>query len=118
MKLWQKKTDLSPLVETFTVGKDRELDIMLAPFDVLGSMAHAMMLEKIGLIDMAEKDSLCAELKNIYKTIEKGDFVIEDGVEDVHSQVEMLLTKSLGDAGKKIHTGRSRNDQVSVSYTH
>src|ERR1017187_5027831 len=112
MKLWQKKTDLSPEVEKFTVGKDRELDILLAPYDVLGSMAHVIMLQKIGLLDMAEKDALCTELKNIYQTIEKGEFVIEDGVEDVHSQVEMLLTKSLGDTGKKIHTGRSRNDQV------
>ena len=114
MKLWQKDKDSLKSVETFTVGKDRELDMHLAPFDVLGSLAHIRMLESIGLLTRDELDNLSAELKLIYKRIQTGDFKIEAGVEDIHSQVELELTKKLGDAGKKIHSGRSRNDQVLV----
>jgi len=111
-KLWQKKTGTAPEVEAFTVGNDRELDMLLATFDVLGSMAHAKMLGKVGLLQESEASQLCSELRNIYKEIENQSFSIEDGVEDVHSQVETILTARLGDIGKKIHTGRSRNDQV------
>lgn len=114
MKLWQKDKDSLKSVEIFTVGKDRELDMHLAPFDVLGSMTHIRMLESIGLLTRDELDNLSAELKLIYKRIQTGDFKIEAGVEDIHSQVELELTKKLGDAGKKIHSGRSRNDQVLV----
>lgn len=114
MKLWQKDKDSLKSVETFTVGKDRELDMHLAPFDVLGSLAHIQMLESIGLLSKDEWRKLSDELKLIYKRIEAGDFKIEEGVEDIHSQVELELTKKLGDAGKKIHSGRSRNDQVLV----
>lgn len=114
MKLWQKDKDSLKSVETFTVGKDRELDMHLAPFDVLGSLAHIRMLESVGLLMKDELDNLSAELKLIYKRIQTGDFKIEAGVEDIHSQVELELTKKLGDAGKKIHSGRSRNDQVLV----
>lgn len=114
MKLWKKDKDSLKSVETFTVGKDRELDMHLAPFDVLGSLAHIHMLESIGLLSKDELRKLSGELKLIYKRIEAGDFKIEEGVEDVHSQVELELTKKLGDAGKKIHSGRSRNDQVLV----
>src|SRR5690606_15612707 len=114
MKLWQKDKGSLKSVETFTVGKDRELDMHLAPFDVLGSLAHIRMLESIGLLTKDDLDKLSAELKSIYKRIQTGDFKIEDGVEDIHSQVELELTKKLGDAGKKIHSGRSRNDQVLV----
>ena len=112
MKLWQKNTDTDRLIESFTVGRDREMDVFLAPHDVLGSMAHITMLETIGLLEKEELNILLKELKSIYREIEKGNFEIEDGVEDVHSQVELLLTKRLGDVGKKIHSGRSRNDQV------
>ncbi|MEH0154305.1 argininosuccinate lyase [Limibacter armeniacum] len=112
MKLWQKNTSLNKQVETFTVGKDRELDIWLAPYDVIGSMAHATMLEKVGLLTEEEKDTLLSGLKTILTEIENGKFEIADGVEDVHSQVEFLLTERLGDVGKKLHMGRSRNDQV------
>ncbi len=112
MKLWQKDTDVNKEIEKFTVGKDRELDMFLAEFDVLGSLAHTAMLESIGLLTVEELKVLQAELKTIYKEIKEGKFVIEDGVEDVHSQVELLLTKRLGEVGKKIHSGRSRNDQV------
>jgi len=112
MKLWDKGYSVNKLIEDFTVGKDRELDLYLAPFDVLGSMAHATMLEKIGLLDAEELEPVLAGLKSIYKMADAGEFVIEDGVEDVHSQVEAMLTQTLGDAGKKIHSGRSRNDQV------
>lgn len=112
MKLWDKGISVNKLIEDFTVGKDRELDLYLAKFDVLGSMAHAKMLEKIGLLEKAELDQLLAELKAIYRIAEKGEFIIEEGVEDVHSQIEALLTQKLGDTGKKIHSGRSRNDQV------
>lgn len=114
MKLWQKNITTSRAVETFTVGNDREMDIYLAPFDVQGSLAHIKMLESIGLLTTAEWTVLSAELKNIYKEIEAGTFSLEDGVEDIHSQVELLLTKRLGEVGKKIHSGRSRNDQVLV----
>lgn len=114
MKLWDKGIDTNEFVEKFTVGLDRELDIYLAPFDVLGTMAHITMLQSVGLLKKDELDKLLAELKNIYSEIEKGDFVIEDGIEDVHSQVELMLTQRLGDIGKKVHSGRSRNDQVLV----
>ncbi|MCH5312554.1 MAG: argininosuccinate lyase [Prevotella sp.] len=113
-KLWEKNFEVNKEIERFTVGKDRELDMYLAKYDVLGSMAHITMLESIGLLEKDELTQLLAELKNIYIMCEEGRFVIEDDVEDVHSQVEMLLTRSLGDMGKKIHSGRSRNDQVLV----
>lgn len=114
MKLWQKDKASLKEVEKFTVGKDREMDLYLAPYDVLGSLAHIQMLASINLLTQDELKVLSAELRNIYSQIEKGDFSIEEGVEDVHSQVEFLLTKKLGDVGKKIHSGRSRNDQVLV----
>ena len=113
-KLWEKNVKVNQQVDTFTVGKDREMDLYLAKYDVLGSMAHITMLESIGLLDKEELPILLAELKNIYKIAEDGLFVIEEGVEDVHSQVELMLTRKLGDMGKKIHSGRSRNDQVLV----
>ncbi|WP_028981394.1 argininosuccinate lyase [Sporocytophaga myxococcoides] len=112
MKLWQKSTEVNKSIEKFTVGKDREMDLLLAEFDVLGSIAHTQMLESIGLLEKSELNILHKELKNIYREIQKGQFTIEDGVEDVHSQVELILTRRLGDVGKKIHSGRSRNDQV------
>ncbi len=112
MKLWDKGTSVNELIENFTVGKDRELDLYLAKYDVLGSLAHAQMLESIGLLSSAELQALLLELIAIYQGIESGDFTIEPGVEDVHSQVELMLTRKLGDTGKKIHSGRSRNDQV------
>ncbi len=112
MKLWQKNSNTLKEVNQFTVGKDREMDSYLASFDVLGSMAHIQMLESIQLISKDELVLLSKELKSIYASIGKGDFHIEEGVEDIHSQVELLLTKKLGDVGKKIHSGRSRNDQV------
>ena len=112
MKLWQKdKTSLKE-VEQFTVGKDRELDLYLAAFDVLGSLAHIKMLESVGLLSKDELGLLEKELKEIYKQIESGNFKLNDGVEDVHSQVELMLTQKLGDVGKKIHSARSRNDEV------
>ncbi len=114
MKLWDKGINTNQLVESFTVGNDRELDMHLASFDVLGTMAHITMLESVGLLKKQELDSLLLELKSIYKEIEKGNFSIDEGVEDVHSQVELLLTQKLGDVGKKVHSGRSRNDQVLV----
>jgi len=113
-KLWEKNFEVNAEIERFTVGRDREMDLYLAKYDVLGSMAHITMLESIGLLSSDELSQLLAELKCIYKTCEDGQFVIEDGVEDVHSQVEMMLTRKLGDMGKKIHSGRSRNDQVLV----
>jgi argininosuccinate lyase len=112
MKIWQKNIDVNKDIETFTVGKDRELDLEMAAFDVLGSLAHVEMLESIGLLTAEELSSIQKELKNIYAEIEAGNFVIENTVEDVHSQVEWLLTQRIGEAGKKIHSGRSRNDQV------
>lgn len=114
MKLWSKGYEPDKLVEKFTVGKDRELDILLAKHDVNGSMAHIKMLESIGLLTSDELKVLLAELENITKEIASGKFSIEEGVEDVHSQVELMLTRKLGDVGKKIHAGRSRNDQVLV----
>lgn len=111
-KLWQKTAQLNSRIERFTVGRDPEMDMYLAKYDVLGSMAHITMLQSIGLLDKNELESLLAELKHIYTLVEQGKFVIEPGVEDVHSQVEELLTCTLGDMGKKIHSGRSRNDQV------
>ena len=113
-KLWEKNFEVNAEIERFTVGRDREMDLYLAKYDVLGSMAHITMLESIGLIGHDELPQLLAELKNIYQLCERGEFVIEDGVEDVHSQVELMLTRKLGDMGKKIHSGRSRNDQVLV----
>ncbi|NOY95935.1 MAG: argininosuccinate lyase [Chlorobi bacterium] len=112
MKLWDKGTSVNEMIEQFTVGKDRELDLYLAQYDVVGSIAHIKMLESIGLLGKDELFQLEKELKTIYKNIKSGNFIIEEGVEDVHSQVELLLTKKLGDTGKKIHSGRSRNDQV------
>ncbi|MFA5327226.1 MAG: argininosuccinate lyase [Prolixibacteraceae bacterium] len=112
MKLWEKGTAVNSLIENFTVGKDREMDLYLAKFDVLGSIAHAKMLESIGLLTKSELGDLEKELVEIYRIIESGGFSIEAGVEDVHSQVELMLTRKLGDTGKKIHSGRSRNDQV------
>ena len=111
-KLWEKNVQVDKEVDTFTVGKDREMDLYLAKYDVLGSMAHITMLESIGLLTKEELTILLAELKNIHAVADSGRFVIEDGVEDVHSQVELMLTRRLGDTGKKIHSGRSRNDQV------
>ena len=112
MKLWQKDTDSLKGVETFTVGRDRELDLLLAPYDVLGNMAHATMLASVGLLTEREKEELLAELRQIYPLTKNGQFEIADDVEDVHSQIEFLLTQKLGDTGKKIHSARSRNDQV------
>ena len=111
-KLWEKNVQVDHEVDIFTVGKDRETDLYLAKFDVLGSMAHITMLESIGLLTKDELEMLLAELRKIYAVAESGEFVIEDGIEDVHSQVELMLTRKLGDIGKKIHSGRSRNDQV------
>ena len=113
-KLWEKNFEVNQEIERFTVGKDREMDLYLAKYDVLGSMAHITMLESIGLLEKEELQQLLAELRHIYASCEDGTFVIEDDIEDVHSQVEMLLTRKLGDMGKKIHSGRSRNDQVLV----
>ena len=113
-KLWEKNIDVNPEIERFTVGRDRELDLLLARYDILGSIAHSTMLESIGMLTRDEMTVLHQELRNIYGIIEKGGFVIEEGVEDVHSQVELMLTRKLGDTGKKIHSGRSRNDQVLV----
>jgi argininosuccinate lyase len=112
MKLWDKGTPVNKAIEDFTVGKDRELDLHLATHDILGSMAHVTMLESVGLIKKQELPVLLQQLKKLYAEAECGNFAIEEGVEDVHSQVEFLLTNELGDLGKKIHSGRSRNDQV------
>jgi argininosuccinate lyase len=112
MKLWEKGSPVNKAIEEFTVGKDRELDLYLAPFDILGSMAHIAMLESVGLIEKEELPVLLQGLKKLYRIATDKKFVIDEGVEDVHSQVEFLLTKELGDLGKKIHSGRSRNDQV------
>lgn len=113
-KLWEKNVKVDHDVEAYTVGHDREMDLYLAPFDILGSMAHITMLQSIGLLEADELDVLLKELRKIYDIAAAGEFVIEEGVEDVHSQVELMLTRSLGDIGKKIHSGRSRNDQVLV----
>jgi argininosuccinate lyase len=112
MKLWQKNIQIDKKIEKFTVGKDCEMDLYLAKADVLGSMAHIIMLESIGLLTSGELPELLRELKIIYQLADCGQFKIEEGVEDVHSQVELMLTRKLGDVGKKIHSGRSRNDQV------
>jgi len=114
MKLWSKGFEPDQLIERFTVGADRELDLRLARYDVQGSMAHIRMLESIGLLSKDELDKLLAGLQEIAAIIEEGNFRIDEGVEDVHSQVEFMLTAKLGDIGKKIHSGRSRNDQVLV----
>jgi argininosuccinate lyase len=112
MKLWNKGGKINTLIENFTIGNDRELDLYIAEFDVLGSLAHIIMLENIRLLNKEELLKLKNELKKIYKQIKEKKFHIDGGVEDVHSQIEIMLTKKLGDLGKKIHTGRSRNDQV------
>jgi argininosuccinate lyase len=114
MKLWQKDKATSAEVEKFTVGNDREMDMYLAPFDIIGSLAHIAMLESIGLLTKDERQQLEPALKNIYKEIEKGNFRLQEDAEDIHSQVEFILTTQLGDVGKKIHSARSRNDQVLV----
>ena len=112
--LWSKGTQATEIVDSFTVGNDRVLDMRLAKYDVMGSKAHIAMLESIGLLSKEELDTLTAALDAILQEIENGTFVLEDDVEDIHSQVELLLTRRLGDVGKKIHSGRSRNDQVLV----
>ena len=114
MKLWEKSVKIDKDIERYTIGRDREMDLYLAPFDVLGSMAHITMLESIGLLEKHELDVLLAEMKKIYADAVAGNFEIEEGIEDVHSEVELILTRRLGDVGKKIHSGRSRNDQVLV----
>jgi len=114
MKIWQKKTSVDKAVEDFTVGADRDLDLEMASFDVLGSLAHTQMLQSIGLLSEEDLAQIQSALKEIYKEMESGDFSISNEVEDIHSQVEWLLTQRIGDAGKKIHSGRSRNDQVLV----
>ncbi len=114
MKLWDKGFEIDGRIEAFTIGKDRELDLQLAPYDILGTIAHTMMLAKVGLLPQEDLDRLLPELKALYRDASEGRFVIEDGIEDVHSQVELMLTRRLGDTGKKVHTGRSRNDQVLV----
>ena len=113
-KLWDKGFSVDDKIDKFTVGLDRELDIYLAPYDIMGTMAHITMLQSVGLLDKDELDALLVELKALYREACEGRFVIEDDVEDVHSQVELMLTRKLGDLGKKVHTGRSRNDQVLV----
>ena len=113
-KIWQKSVIVNQAVENFTVGRDREFDLQLAAFDVLGSLAHTRMLESIGLMSADDLQLVQQELKKIYIDIADGKFIIEPEVEDVHSQVELLLTQRIGEAGKKIHSGRSRNDQVLV----
>ena len=113
-KLWDKGFEINTEIERYTVGRDRELDLYIAQDDVLGSIAHVTMLESIGLIGKDELPHLLTELKNIYRQTLRGDFTIEEGIEDVHSQVELMLTRRLGETGKKIHSGRSRNDQVLV----
>lgn len=113
-KLWEKNFEVNKEIERFTVGRDREMDMYLAKYDVLGSMAHITMLESIGLLEKDELEKLLAELRHVYQLCEDGKFSIEKDVEDVHSEVELILTRKLGDMGKKIHSGRSRNDQVLV----
>jgi argininosuccinate lyase len=114
MKLWDKGFKEDERIDRFTVGRDREMDLYLAPYDIMGTMAHITMLESVGLLQKSELDLLLPELKSLYKEAVDGRFVIEDNIEDVHSQVELMLTRKLGDIGKKVHTGRSRNDQVMV----
>ena len=112
MKLWDKGTAVNKAIEKFTVGRDRELDLYLATYDILGSIAHVQMLGSAGLISDEELPLLTEALKKLYRTAADGKLIIDEGVEDIHSQVEFLLTKYLGETGKKIHAGRSRNDQV------
>lgn len=112
MKLWNKEKTLDKAIESFTIGKDAELDLMLAEFDVLGSMAHVKMLAKTGFINAEEESSLLGELKSLHALAVKGELLIDEGIEDIHSQVEKMLTEKLGETGKKVHTARSRNDQV------
>lgn len=114
MKLWQKSTDVNKKIEAFTIGNDQELDLLLAPYDILGSLAHIQMLQEIGLLEKDELKALSEELISLYLLALKGELTIEEGMEDIHSQVEFLLTQKLGEVGKKIHSGRSRNDQVLV----
>ena len=114
MKLWDKGYSIDTAIEYFTVGKDKELDLLLATHDILGTIAHVTMLEHVGLLSKEDLDVLLPALRELYRQAEMGDFVIEDGIEDVHSQVELMLTRQLGEVGKKVHTGRSRNDQVLV----
>jgi argininosuccinate lyase len=115
MKLWQKEnSSTSQLVETFTVGRDKEFDLLLAKYDVQGSIAHVTMLGEVGLMTKEEAVQAVAGLKEIASSIDHSQFTIDEGIEDVHSQVEYLLTQKIGDVGKKIHSGRSRNDQVAV----
>ena len=114
MKLWDKGYKIDDAIERFTVGKDKELDLLLATHDILGTMAHVTMLEHVGLLSKEDLDVLLPALRKLYKEAEAGNFVIEEGIEDVHSQVELMLTRQLGEVGKKVHTGRSRNDQVLV----
>lgn len=113
-KLWQKNSKVSALVEKFTIGNDQAMDGYLAAYDVLGSIAHTTMLSEVGLITALEQTQIKKALIEIYQKIQAGDFKLDAGVEDIHSQVEMMLTESLGDVGKKIHSARSRNDQVLV----
>ena len=112
MKIWDKGGSTNQKIEAFTIGKDADLDLMLAPYDIEGTIAHVTMLEKVGLLTASELDQLLPELKRLHKTATKGELIIDKGVEDIHSQVEFMLTQSLGEVGKKIHSGRSRNDQV------
>ena len=114
MKLWDKGYSIDTAIENFTIGKDKELDLLLATHDILGTIAHVIMLEHVGLLSKEDLDALLPALRTLYKEAEAGNFVIEDGIEDIHSQVELLLTRQLGEVGRKVHTGRSRNDQVLV----
>lgn len=114
MKLWDKGFSVDEKIDTFTVGKDRVLDLPLAPYDILGTMAHITMLEQVGLLGKTELEQLLPLLRQLYRMAEDGELIIEDDIEDIHSQVELLLTRQLGDIGKKVHTGRSRNDQILV----
>ena len=114
MKLWDKGYSIDTAIENFTIGKDKELDLLLATHDILGTIAHVTMLAHVGLLSKEDLDALLPALRDLYKQAEAGNFVIEDGIEDVHSQVELMLTRQLGEVGKKVHTGRSRNDQVLV----
>ena len=115
MKLWQKdNTSVSELIEKFTIGKDKEFDLLLAKYDVQGSIAHTKMLGEVGLLSKDEVSKAIGSLQEIATEIDESRFTIDDSIEDVHSQIEYLLTKRIGDTGKKIHSGRSRNDQVAV----
>ena len=110
--IWDKGKPVNDLIQRYTVGRDKEMDLMLAKYDVIGSLAHIKMLESIGLLSMQELNTLSEGLIDLLEMINRGEFVIEEGEEDVHSEVELLLTRKFGDMGKKIHSGRSRNDQV------